>query len=295
MPMALLQLLRPAHWIKNLFIFIPLFLAGQLFNWDKYPHLLSGLAAISLIASSVYIINDYRDIESDRLHPDKCKRPLAAGTVSLTQAFVLLGVCLLGGFTIAWFLGKSFFGVLALYFLMNLGYSLGLKNIAILDIFIVALGFSLRVKMGGIIAQLPITEWLNIMIFLLALFIAIGKRYDDLYIRADSGVQLRKSIKGYSVELLNIYLAMVSGVIIVAYILYTISPGIQERFGTHRLYYTTLFVIAGLLRYLQIVYVQKASGSPTKILYKDRFLQVCILLWIISFYTIIYMHESIFR
>ena len=148
--------------------------------------------------------------------------------------------------------------------------------------------------MGGVIAQLPVTEWLNIMIFLLALFIAIGKRYDDLYINHDSGIQLRKSIKGYSIELLNIYLAMVSGVIIVAYILYTISPGIQERFGTHRLYYTTVFVIAGLLRYLQIVYVKKASGSPTKILYQDTFLQVCILLWIVSFYAIIYSHNSIF-
>lgn len=293
--MALIQLLRPAHWVKNLFLFIPLFLSGQLFNWAKFPPLILGFIAVSLIASSVYIINDYRDIAADRLHPEKKKRPLAAGTVTTSQAFTLLAFCLVAGFTIAWFVNKSFFGVLFLYFAMNLGYSLGLKNISILDILIVAFGFSLRVKMGGIIAQLPITEWLNIMIFLLALFIAIGKRYDDLYIGHDAGIQLRKSIKGYSIELLNIYLAMVSGVIIVAYILYTISPGIQERFGTHRLYYTTLFVIAGLLRYLQIVYVQKASGSPTKILYRDTFLQICILLWIISFYAIIYSHNSFFK
>lgn len=293
--MALFQLLRPAHWVKNLFLFIPLFLSGQLFNWDKFPPLMLGFIAVSLIASCVYIINDYRDVAADRLHPEKRKRPLAAGTVTTTQAFALLAFCLITGFTIAWFVNKSFFGVLFLYFAMNLGYSLGLKNISILDILIVAFGFSLRVKMGGIIAQLPITEWLNIMIFLLALFIAIGKRYDDLYIGHDAGIQLRKSIKGYSIELLNIYLAMVSGVIIVAYILYTISPGIQERFGTHRLYYTTLFVIAGLLRYLQIVYVQKASGSPTKILYRDTFLQICILLWIISFYAIIYSHNSFFK
>ena len=293
--MALIQLLRPGHWVKNFFLFIPLFLAGQLFNFDKFPALLMGFAAVSLVASSVYIINDYRDIESDKLHPEKSKRPLAAGTVSTTQAFVLLAICLITGFFIAWSLGYKFFGLLGVYFLMNLGYSLGLKNVSILDIMIVALGFSLRVKMGGVIAQLPITEWLNIMIFLLALFIAIGKRYDDLYIRNESGVQIRKSIKGYSIELLNIYLAMVSGVIIVAYILYTISPGIQERFGTYRLYYTTLFVIAGLLRYLQIVYVKKESGSPTKVLFKDFFLQVCILLWIISFYAIIYTHEPLFK
>ena len=293
--MALLQLIRPGHWVKNFFLFIPLFLAGQLFNFDTYPALLMGFAAVSLIASAVYILNDYRDIESDRLHPEKSKRPLAAGTVSTTQAFILLAICLIGGFAIAWNIGTTFLMLLGFYFAMNLGYSLGLKNVAILDIFIVALGFSLRVKMGGVIAKLPITEWLNIMIFLLALFIAIGKRYDDLYIKNESGLQIRKSIKGYSIELLNIYLAMVSGVIIVAYILYTISPGIQERFGTYRLYYTTLFVIAGLLRYLQIVYVQKESGAPTKVLFKDLFLQVCILLWIITFYAIIYMHEPVFK
>ena len=292
--MALIQLLRPTHWVKNLFLFIPLFLSGQLFNWDKFPPLILGFIAVSLIASGVYIINDYRDVAADRMHLEKRKRPLAAGTVSTSQAFGLLAFCLIAGFAIAWFVNKNFFGVLLLYFSMNLGYSFGLKNISILDILIVAFGFSLRVKMGGVIAQLPVTEWLNIMIFLLALFIAIGKRYDDLYINHDSGIQLRKSIKGYSIELLNIYLAMVSGVIIVAYILYTISPGIQERFGTHRLYYTTVFVIAGLLRYLQIVYVKKASGSPTKILYQDTFLQVCILLWIVSFYAIIYSHNSIF-
>lgn len=293
--MALIQLLRPAHWVKNLFVFIPLFLSGQLFNFSKYPDLLMGFTAVCLIASSVYIINDYRDIEADKIHPEKCKRPLAAGTVTKNHAFILLACLLVAGLGMAWYINKSFFGVLSIYFLMNVAYSMGLKNVSILDILLVALGFSLRLKMGGIISKLPITEWLNIMIFLLALFIAIGKRYDDLYIRNDSGLQLRKSIKGYSVELLNIYLAMVSGVIIVAYILYTISPGIQERFGTHRLYYTTLFVIAGLLRYLQIVYVQKASGSPTKILYKDRFLQVCILLWIISFYAIIYTQASLFK
>lgn len=292
--MALLQLLRPSHWVKNFFLFIPLFLSGQLFNFSKYPTLLLGFIAVSLIASSVYILNDYKDIESDKLHPEKCKRPLAAGTVTKQQAFILLGVCLIAGFLIAWYVGATFFALLLIYFAMNIGYSMGLKNVSVLDIMIVAFGFSLRLKMGGVIAQLPITEWLNIMIFLLALFIAIGKRYDDLYLRADSGVQMRKAIKGYSIELLNIYLAMVSGVIIVAYILYTISPGIQERFGTYRLYYTTLFVIAGILRYLQIVYVKKESGSPTKVLYKDRFLQVCILLWVISFYTIIYIHESFF-
>ena len=291
--MALVQLLRPLHWVKNLFIFIPLFLAGQLFHMEKYPNLIMGFISLCLVASSIYILNDYKDIEADRLHPRKCKRPLAAGTVSSGQAFLLMGICLAAGMFIAWRLGITFFLLMLFYFAMNVAYSMGLKNVAILDIMIVALGFSLRIKMGGELSDLPITAWLNIMIFLLALFISIGKRYDDLYIYAGSGLQIRRSMTGYSVELLNIYLAMVSGVISVSYILYTISPDIQARFGTYRLYYTTLFVIAGILRYLQIVYVKKESGSPTNILYKDRFIQVCILLWIISFYAIIYAHEAL--
>ena len=293
--MAALQLLRPHQWVKNIFLFIPLFLAGQLFEMEKYPRLILGFISLCLVASSIYVMNDYKDIEADRLHPRKSKRPLAAGTISIRQAFLLMGICLSAGMFIAWYLGNTFFLLMLFYFAMNVAYSMGLKNVAVLDIIIVALGFSLRIQMGGQLSSLPITAWLNIMIFQLALFLSIGKRYDDLYVHADSGLQIRRSIKGYSVELLNIYLAMVSGVIIVSYILYTISPDIQARFGTYRLYYTSLFVVAGLLRYLQIVYVRKESGSPTRVLYKDLFLQVCILLWIISFYAIIYAHDLLFR
>jgi len=289
--MAYIILLRPRHWIKNLFLFIPLFLSGQLFNTDKIPTLLLGLLAVSLIASSVYILNDYKDIESDKLHPEKCKRPLAAGTARLPIAFLLFFVCLTAGFTIAYLIEIKFLVLLSFYFILNICYSLGLKNISILDILIIAIGFSLRVKMGGVIADLPITEWLNIMIFLLAMFLAISKRADDLYIKNDSGVQMRKSLKGYNIELLNIFLSIVSAIIIITYMLYTLSPAIMERFDTYRLYYTSLFVIAGLFRYLQIVYIMKDSGSPTKILYKDRFLQIVIALWIFSFYIIIYFPD----
>lgn len=286
--MAYLELLRPKHWAKNLFLFIPVFLSGQLFNTDKILHLVAGFFAVSLIASSVYILNDYKDIESDKLHPEKSKRPLAAGTAKVLQAFLLLGLCLAIGFGIAATLDIKFMALLIVYFAMNIAYSFGLKNIAIVDIMIIAIGFSLRIKMGGVIAKLPITEWLNIMVFLLAIFMAIAKRTDDLHLKNTSGIQTRKSISGYSLELLNVYLAIVSAIIIITYMLYTLSPVIINRFKSYRLYYTSLFVIAGLFRYLQIVYIMKDSGSPTKILYKDRFIQIVILLWIISFYIIIY-------
>jgi decaprenyl-phosphate phosphoribosyltransferase len=294
--MAYLQLLRPKDWAKNLFLFVPLFFAGKLFQTDKLPQLILGFFAVSLIASSVYILNDYKDIESDRLHPEKCKRPLASGTVTVPAAFTLFFICLAGGFSIAFLVDLKFGSLLAVYFILNFCYSMGLKNISILDILLISIGFSLRLKMGAVIADLPLTEWLTIMVFLLALFMAIAKRTDDMYIKKDSGVEVRKSSKGYSMELLNILLAIVAAVNIITYMLYTLSPVIIARLGTYRLYYTSLFLIAGIFRYLQITHIKKDSGSPTKILYRDRFLQVVIFLWILSFYVILYIpNVKLFR
>jgi 4-hydroxybenzoate polyprenyltransferase len=200
-------------------------------------------------------------------------------------------ILLIAGFAIAWFIREKFLFVLAIYFLLNLGYSFGLKNIPILDIIIVAIGFVLRVKGGAVIAKIGVSEWLNIMVFLLALFMAIGKRRDDVLLRLSSGIDMRKVIKGYNLDYLNVVLALVCAVIIVAYFLYTTSPEVIHRMGTYRLYYTCLFVLAGILRYLQIIFVNANSGSPTRILYKDLFIQITILLWIASFYLIIYMKD----
>jgi 4-hydroxybenzoate polyprenyltransferase len=287
--MKYIKLLRPKHWIKNLFLFIPLFFAGQLFHLDKVTEVLIGFVAFSLIASSIYILNDYRDIEADRQHPVKCKRPLAAGQISKTAALVLFVFCVAAGFGIGFLVKEKFVFVLGIYFVLNLLYCLGLKNISILDIIILSIGFVLRVKAGGVAAGVAMSEWLTIMIFLLAIFMAIAKRRDDILIKLDSGKDMRKASKGYNMDFLNVMLALVSAVIIVAYLMYTIAPETQLRFHTYRLYYTTLFVIGGLLRYLQITYVENNTGSPTKILYKDRFIQLTILLWVLSFYVIIYL------
>jgi decaprenyl-phosphate phosphoribosyltransferase len=291
-----LQLLRPTDWAKNLFLFIPIFFAGELRNWAIYPNLILGFIAFCCIASSIYIINDYRDIEHDKKHPVKSKRPLAAATVSKNIAVLLSILLIATGFGFAFFIREKFLFVLTIYFIINLAYSFGLKNVAILDIIILAIGFVLRIKAGAVIAHIGVSEWLNIMIFLLALFMAIGKRRDDLLLKRSLGTDIRKSIKGYNLELLNVILALVCAVIVVAYFMYTMSPEVLKRLGTYRLYYTCLFVLAGILRYLQIIFVQAASGSPTKILYKDRFIQITLILWIISFYLIIYMKDiTIFK
>jgi len=284
-----IQLIRPKDWVKNLFLFIPVFFAGQIFDATILLELFAGFICFSLVASSIYIINDYRDIEDDRKHPIKKDRPLAAGTVSKQTGILLAILFLAAGFAGAYFIRDKFMFVLGLYFLLNLAYSFGLKNIPILDIFIISIGFVLRVKAGAVIAMVGVSEWLNIMIFLLALFMAIAKRRDDVLLKISSGTDMRKAVKGYNLEFINTALSLICAVIIVAYFMYTTSPAIIERLGTYRLYYTCLFVLAGVFRYLQLIYVQQDSQSPTKILYKDRFIQVSILLWVISFYVILYV------
>lgn len=286
--MIYLKLLRPKDWAKNLFLYIPLFFAGDIFNGSKLLSVFIGFIAFSFVASSIYIINDYKDIEDDRKHPVKKNRPLASGKASPTIALIIFGTLIIAGFAIAYFTNIRFSILLGLYFLINLAYTFGLKNISILDIFIIAIGFSLRIRAGGVLAAVDVTIWMNIMVFLLALFMAIGKRRDDVLLKLSSGIDMRKAVKGYTIDYLNTMLALVSAVMIVSYFMFTVSEGVIRRHHTDRLYLTALFVMAGIMRYLQIIYVHSDSGSPTKILYKDRFIQISILLWMISFYFLIY-------
>jgi 4-hydroxybenzoate polyprenyltransferase len=289
--MNYLKLVRPKEWVKNFFLFLPLFFAGRLFEYDKLLMLVPGFFAFSFVASCIYILNDYRDREDDKKHPVKCKRPFAAGVVNVQLAiFIAIGLLATGLF-LAYVANPSFkfFAVLVLYLLLNVFYSLGGKNIPIVDIVIVAAGFVLRIKGGSIITGIPVSEWLIIMVFLLALFMAIGKRRDDVLLKLRSGADMRKSIKGYNLEFLNVCLALFCAVIVVAYFMYTMSPEVVSRMGTYRLYYTCLFVLAGILRYLQLVFVFEKSGSPTRIFIGDRFLQICMVLWAFSFYVLVYL------
>ncbi|HEY8934185.1 MAG TPA: UbiA prenyltransferase family protein [Cyclobacteriaceae bacterium] len=285
---AILRLLRLKQWVKNLFLFIPVFFAGKILEVDLLISLLQGALAFSLVASSVYVINDYKDRELDKLHPKKKKRPIASGEVSTSTAWFLIIVLSGTGLLIAFLINQSFFLLLAIYLLLNIGYSLGLKNVPILDLFIVASGFLIRVYCGGVIADLEITHWLSIMILLLALFIVLAKRRDDLLIHTETGEVVRKASRSYNLEYINSCITLLSAVVIVAYIMYTVSPEVTQRFHSSNLFLTTVFVIAGIMRYLQITFVEQNSGSPTSILFKDKFILITVLGWIISFYIIIY-------
>jgi decaprenyl-phosphate phosphoribosyltransferase len=290
------KLLRPKDWAKNLFLFIPSFFAGKLFNphdfKEQFGVLIGGFFAFCFLASSIYIINDYRDVEDDRKHPIKKKRPLASGKVKKPVAIVMAVILVIAGFALSYTLDSTykFLFIAGIYFLLNIFYSFGLKNVAIVDILILGIGFVLRVKGGAVLGHIPTTEWLIIMTFLLALFMAIGKRRDDVMLKISTGTEMRKAVKGYSLEFLNTLLGLFCAILIVSYINYTVSGALYKQFG-YRLYYTSLWVIAGIMRYLQITMVLNKAGSPTEILYRDRFIQVIILLWVASFYFILYFKD----
>jgi 4-hydroxybenzoate polyprenyltransferase len=288
-------LLRPKQWAKNLFLYVPLFFAGKFFELDKILLLAGGFFSFSFLASSIYIINDYRDIEDDKKHPEKRFRPLASGKVNKSYSIILSAALTIIGFAIAYLVdgtGKFLF-ISAIYYLMNMLYSFGLKNISIIDILILATGFVLRVKGGAQLAHVSTTEWFIIMTFLLALFMAIAKRRDDVMLKLSTGAEMRKSMKGYSLEFLNTMLGLFCAILIVSYINFTVTPAAHQKFG-FRLYYTALFVIAAIMRYLQITFIHNKAGSPTDVLYKDRFIQITLLLWAASFFVLLYLRDLTF-
>lgn len=279
-----LKLMRVHHWVKNLFIFLPLFFSFQFKDISLLIANVWSFIGFSFLASAIYIINDWCDHEDDKLHPEKRHRPIASGAVTSKEAFVLLVILFM--LCIVVYAGvlknmKALYLVMG-YFILNILYSIKLKRIPIIDISIVAIGFVIRVFIGGIVIDTPLSQWLIIMTFLLALLLALGKRRDDVIIYEKTGNKTRKSIDGYNLSFTNAGIIIITAVILIAYIMYTMSDEIIMRNGDN-LYLTSVFVIIGLLRYLLIIFVEEKSGSPTMILFKDHFLHIIILMWLMSF------------
>lgn len=280
--------LRVYQWTKNAFIFLPLFFSGDLFNSKQYVPLILSFFAFSFVASALYIFNDYRDLEEDKRHFEKSKRPLASGEIKISMAVTLMTILGPLGLLIAWIINRDFFLILSGYLILNVLYSYILKHIAIIDVTIIAIGFLMRIFAGGVITGIEISKWLVLITFLLSLFLAFAKRRDDVLIYNRDGQKMRKVIDGYNIEFLNLSMILMVGIIIVSYIMYTTSPEITLRIKSDKVYLSTFFVLIGLLRYLQISIVEENSGSPSKILIKDRFIQITIVLWVLFFYWLIY-------
>ena len=284
----LIVLMRPHQYVKNLFIFLPLFFAGEITDISLDLRALVAFIAFSICASAVYILNDLRDVEADRQHPRKMHRPLASGAVSTRSAVILMLVLVIAGFILMETLSREAAEILAAYVVMNIAYSFYLKHVAILDIMVIAIGFVLRLSIGSTVNHVPLSMWIVIMTFLLALFLALAKRRDDILIYEETGKAMRKVVDGYSLQFVDIAMSIMASVVVVAYILYTTSAEVMTRLHSENLYLTVLFVIMGILRYMQIVFVQKDSGSPTRIVLKDRFMHLVILGWLLMFSWILY-------
>ena len=290
---AIITLLRPQQWLKNSFIFLPLFFDHKLLDLDALHAAVIAFFAYSFAASGIYCMNDIIDVEADKKHPKKCKRPIAAGMISKTMAFGLIVTCLVASLVMV--LALETYGkwnvaiVIAIYFVMNIAYCLNLKQKAIVDVFVIAIGFVLRIFVGGFATEIELSQWIVLMTFLLALFLAFAKRRDDVVIYEDTGVLARKNVNRYNLSFMNQVIGVVASITMVCYIMYTVSPDVMEKMGSRYVYLTSVFVLAGIIRYLQLTIVDVKSGSPTKVLMRDRFVQYCIAGWILSFILIIYV------
>jgi 4-hydroxybenzoate polyprenyltransferase len=289
---SILLLLRPHQWLKNLFVFSPLFFGGQLMQWDSLYLATIVFIAYSLVASSIYCFNDIRDVESDKLHPEKCRRPLASGAVSITTVYFIMFVLLiLATLVISFFPGAAkwkIIGIIGGYYLLNVAYCIKLKHVAIADVFVISTGFVLRVFAGGVATGIFVSHWIILVTFLLALFLAFAKRRDDVLAFTRTDVKVRQNINRYSLEFIDQAISIIAAITVVCYLMYTVSAEVIAHFQTSCLYLSSIFVLAGIIRYLQLTVVDIKSGSPTKILLKDKFIQWCIIAWIMTFFIIIY-------
>ena len=282
------ELLRVRQYVKNVFIFAPLFFAQELGKAELLLDAVVAFIAFSLAASGVYLLNDCLDIEQDRKHPSKKSRPIASGLISIRFAIALSALLFAAGGTLMALLSLQGAGILLTYVLLNVAYSLLLKHIAILDVAIIATGFVLRLFVGAAVTEIELSMWIVVITFLLALFMALAKRRNDVLLFVNTGTKTRKVIDGYNLRFLDSAMAIMASVVIVSYILYTTSAEIIEKIHSNHLYLTALFVILGILRYMQIAFVGEDGGSPTEIFWKDRFIQLNLMCWVAVFAWILY-------
>lgn len=290
----ILKLIRPHQWLKNVFVLIPMFFGGSLLDPEDIRASVLTFLAYSFVASSVYCFNDINDVEADRRHPVKCKRPLASGAVSMGTAWMLMALMFVLAALMTALLGDrghilKVGGVLLFYYILNICYCAKLKQYAIVDVCIVAFGFVLRVLAGGFATDITLSKWLVLMTFLLTLFLSFAKRRDDVLRMNETGEPPRKNTIRYNLTFINQAITITASVTLVCYIMYTVSPEVVARLGSDLLYLTSVFVLLGLLRYMQITVVDKKSGDPTKIMLHDRFTQLVVVLWALTFLILIYI------
>jgi 4-hydroxybenzoate polyprenyltransferase len=286
MLIALLKTMRPKQWAKNVFVFTALVFDRKLLNLSAFLSTLAGAAIFSLIASAVYIFNDIADSESDKQHPNKKNRPIASGKLSLGAAWAAAILLLIIAFPLAFLLDPGFLAICLVYFVLNLLYSTKLKHIPLIDVLVLASFYLLRVVSGTALIEVRrFSPWLYVVTSLFALFIGLGKRRAELVLQNDNEGKVRPVLEGYTIELLDQLIIIVSGTTIVSYSLYTFSaPNLPEN---HSMMLTIPFVLYGIFRYLYLLQAGK-GGAPEDIALTDRPLQAAILLWSVVVMLVFY-------
>lgn len=285
---AVVRSMRPRQWAKNVFIFAALVFDRQLFGPQALARTLAGFGLLCLISSSVYLLNDIADLEADKKHPVKKFRPIASGELSVGVARWLAVALTVITLTLGFLLSTGFGAILALYFILNLFYSIWLKHVPILDVLIVASGFVLRVGAGvTLITVERFSPWLYVCTTLLALLISFGKRRAEILLLAEGANSHRKVLDGYSLPLLDQMVVIVSSSAVMAYSLYTFSAdNLPEN---HLMMLTIPIVLYGIFRYLYLIQVEDAGGAPEEIFIQDRPLQASVVLWGLISVLVLYL------
>ncbi|WP_018910792.1 decaprenyl-phosphate phosphoribosyltransferase [Prevotella veroralis] len=288
----LIRLIRPHQWVKNLVVLLPVFFGGALLHIESvYAGLVTALC-FSFAASSIYCLNDIVDVDDDRRHPVKCHRPFASGAISITQGYILIFLMFILSMLSTFLLRHNQLetaSVILFYWILNIAYCLKLKQYAIIDVCVVSFGFVLRILAGGYATSIHLSKWIVLMTFLLMLFLSFAKRRDDVVRMNETGHAPRQNTIRYNLTFINQAITITASVTLVCYIMYTVSPETIQNFHTDYLYLTSIFVLVGLLRYIQIAVVDKRSGDPTKVMLHDRFMQFVVLAFGLAFLFIIYV------
>ena len=286
---GLLEGMRPVQWIKNGFVLAPLIFSANLQNFELGLRALAVFAAFSMVASGVYLWNDSLDWRSDLNHPQKKRRPIPSGrltpAVAISCGSFLLIAGVLAGFALNLATGFLLFG----YAILNGLYSLTLKHVEIVDLMCIAVGFVLRVIAGSTAIGVHSSHWLLMCTFLIALFLGIAKRRQEIVTLSNGSGQHRRVLAHYSLPWLDQAGTLVSGSTVVAYALYAVSPETQAKFGTDALIYTLPFVVFGVLRYLHMMHSGDRTGNPTSALILDKQLLMCVAGWVLACAAIIYL------
>jgi 4-hydroxybenzoate polyprenyltransferase len=285
-----LRALRIRHWIKNFFVFIP-FLLSTRFGWN--PYLLKALLGVFLfciMSSAVYLLNDILDLKSDRLHPEKRKRPMAAGKISVRAGIAIAGLLAAVALSVELFFNIRFFLVLVAYAANNLIYSYYLKKKTVLDVMSIAFGFVIRVYGGGFIIDIEITKWLVAAVFALSLFMGFGKRRSEYQDLKDEAVRVRKVHESYNVQKLDLLMGTSAAFTIVTYMLYSLAPETKATHGTDNIIFTTPFVVYCIYRFMLKVQEEK-HGDNVEVMLKDKGFLIAGSFWLMFLVYIVHYHK----